>query len=76
MILKSLKMFHISVDCILGQWKLGRCSAKCGANAFRNKTREIVQDATFGGKKCNITRITEKCSLPSCNSKPKTDPSS
>ena len=64
------KWVYFSVDCKLGAYKLGPCSATCGLNAVRTKTRQVLQKAAHGGKDCQgKTKITENCGLLPCKSK-------
>ena len=64
-----INRINILVDCKLGEWMIGKCSATCGSKAFRTKTRQIIQKAAYGGKTCDKTRITENCGLSECPSK-------
>ena len=65
-----IKCIYFAVDCKLGPYKLGSCSATCGINAVRTKTRQVVQKAAYGGKDCQgKMKITENCGLIPCPSK-------
>ena len=39
------------VDCEWGEWTESKASATCG-EAFKTKTRKIIQKAAYGGKQC------------------------
>ena len=55
------------VDCKLGDYELGECSATCGILAVRSKTRQVLQKAAYGGKPCdNDTKVIENCGLMPC----------
>ena len=64
-----INIINILVDCKLGEWMIGECSATCGSKAIRTKTRQVIQKEAYGGEKCAKTRITENCGLPECPSK-------
>lgn len=54
------------VDCMWGNWTETKCNATCG-DAFKTKTRNIVQMAVFGGLPCKgESLVTEKCQLKPC----------
>ena len=62
--------FYFAVDCKLGPYKSGSCSATCGINAVRTRTRQVIQKAAYGGKDCQgKTKITENCGLLPCSGK-------
>ena len=65
------------VDCKLGAYKLGQCSATCGISAVRSKRRQVIQKAAYGGKPCDDnTKVIENCGLLPCpgDSKSKLQP--
>ena len=55
------------VDCKLGPWKEGTCSATCGASSIKTMTRDIIQKPSYGGKQCEgpLTK-TVNCKLTPC----------
>ena len=55
-------------DCEWSEWtETSPCSASCGKNASKNKTRSILSEAQHGGKNCSgdSTQI-ENCNLQPC----------
>ena len=62
-------LIYFEVDCKLGPYLEGSCSATCGTSAVKTKTRQVVQKAAYGGKECEgTTKITENCGLSPCPS--------
>ena len=57
------------VNCKWGQWSEWNINATCG-EAFKTKTRKIIQKAAYGGKQCEGSSVeTKKFQLPPCQSK-------
>ena len=59
---------NILVDCEWSEWtETSPCSASCGKDASKNKTRSILREAQHGGKNCSghSTQI-ENCNLQPC----------
>ena len=49
-----------------GNWAETKCNATCG-DAFKTKTRKIVQMEAFGGLPCKGESLTtEKCQIKPC----------
>ena len=58
------------MDCKLGQWEKGPCTATCGNSAVRKVTRKVLQQALNGGKPCHgKTENTERCNILPCPGK-------
>ena len=58
------------VDCKLGPWSEGRCNATCGTSTVKLMTRQIEQQALYGGKECaGRTKKTENCGFEPCPSR-------
>ena len=54
------------VDCQWGPWSEENCNATCG-NAYKNKTRQIIKKAAYGGTQCTGKSVlTEACKLKPC----------
>ena len=63
--------FDILEDCEWSEWtETSPCSASCGKDASKNKTRSILEEAQHGGKNCSgdSTQI-ENCNLQPCPGK-------
>ena len=57
------------VDCQWGPWSETNCNATCG-NAHKNKTRQVLQKAAYGGKPCTgKSFVMEECKLKPCPGK-------
>ena len=68
MVSQIFHFFDILVDCEWSEWtETSPCSASCGKDASKNKTRSIVHGAQHGGKNCSgdSTQI-ENCNLQPC----------
>jgi len=55
-------------NCLLGEWsEWSQCDAPCGKGQ-QTKTREIVQDASGGGKMCDDPlKFTQPCMIKQCD---------
>ena len=57
------------VDCKWGEWSEWNANATCG-EAFKTKTRKIIQKAAFGGIQCEGSSVEmKKVQLQPCASK-------
>ena len=57
------------VNCKWGQWSEWNINATCG-EAFKTKTRKIIQKAAYGGKQCEGSSFEKKnVQLRPCASK-------
>ena len=58
---------QISVDCQLSEWKeMIGCSKTCG-NATKTMFREVLVEASNGGKDCGLMTNTTICNLDPCS---------
>ena len=54
------------MDCVWSNWKIGKCSKKCGGGT-RTNTREQKILAAHGGTECRgPTKIDEPCNTQDC----------
>ena len=59
-------LLNVTVDCVWGSWKESDCSATCGKESFRTKTRKVIKQATNGGKCTGKGQVIETCNLDPC----------
>ena len=58
---------YILVDCQLSEWKeMIGCSKTCG-NATKTMYREVLVEASNGGKDCGLMTNTTICNLDPCS---------
>lgn len=57
----------MAIDCKWSSWVEQGCSATCGKDAMRTKSRRKLQEASHGGRNCRgATIFVTPCNLPRC----------
>ena len=56
----------LTVDCSWSSWKESDCSATCGMESFRTKTRKVIKQAKNGGKCTGKGQVMESCNPDPC----------
>ena len=65
--IKIISKTYILVDCQLSEWKeLIGCNKTCG-NATRTMNREVLVEASNGGKDCGPLINITNCNLDPCS---------
>ena len=61
-----ISTLHILVNCLWSVWEESDCSATCGAEAFRTRTRKVIREAENDGSCSGKRQEIESCNLDPC----------